>query len=266
MKPGQKTQSVEFCTLKAPLLAVAKEAGRQIMDVYAKGHSKAEIKKDGSPVTEADRRAESCILPVLMDLLPGTVIISEENSVSHQIEAPERFWLVDPLDGTKEFLKRGGEGAFTVNIALIEQRHPVLGVIFAPALDRLFYGDVTTGAQEIIGNSDKKIAVSNICGQERLAVTSSSHLNATTQTWLRTQAITRTKPISSSFKFCMVATGEADIYPRFGPTMEWDTAAGDAILRAAGGITTTLNFQPYLYGKAGYKNTDFIAWNKAPHQ
>jgi len=256
---------VDLSALKAPLIAIAREAGANIMDVYRSGRSGAEIKQDGSPVTEADRRAEDCILPVLKDLMPGTAIVSEENPASHTIDAPERFWLIDPLDGTKEFLRPNGQGAFTVNIALIEHRKPVLGVIFAPVFNRLFYGGPATGAWEVTEHSEKALAVSGARGNTRVAVTSTSHFNTATKTWLRAQGITQTNPMGSSFKFCMLAAGEADVYPRFGPTMEWDTAAGDAILRAAGGMTTTPDGKPFLYGKAGYRNTDFIAWNQ-PHE
>ncbi|MEO1608661.1 MAG: 3'(2'),5'-bisphosphate nucleotidase CysQ [Pseudomonadota bacterium] len=254
-----------FTDLKDALIETARKAGTEIMEVYADKRYKPEMKADGSPVTKADLRAERCIIPVLKELLPDTAIISEENSESHRIEAPERFWLVDPLDGTKDFLKRGsGKGAFTVNIALIERQAPVLGVVFAPALERMFYGDVATGAWEITGNDQAALSVAVAEGEHRIAVTSFSHRDPATVQWLRSQGIVRTVSIGSSLKFCLVAAGEAHVYPRFGPTMEWDTAAGDAILRAAGGTTITPDGQPYLYGKPKYQNTAFIAWGTAP--
>ncbi|MEN2494884.1 MAG: 3'(2'),5'-bisphosphate nucleotidase CysQ [Hyphomicrobiaceae bacterium hypho_1] len=249
--------------LKTPLIALAREAGTHIMDVYLEQRNQFSLKKDGSYVTEADRRAEKYILSNLLRLTPEITIISEENSASHTIEVPERFWLVDPLDGTKEFLKKNGQGTFTVNIALIEHQNPVLGIIFLPAINRLFYGDIDTGAWEITEDLEQLITASNVRGQKRCAVTSSSHIDVTTVKWLHNRGITQIKPLSSSIKFCALAAGEADIYPRFNSTMEWDTAAGDAILRAAGGITTTLEFEPLSYGKAGYRNQGFIAWNKA---
>ncbi|HFB2048275.1 MAG: 3'(2'),5'-bisphosphate nucleotidase CysQ [Hyphomicrobiaceae bacterium] len=250
--------------LKAPLLALVRSAGARIMDLQPRGCGSVNYKKNRSPVTEADHVAENCILPVLKKLTPNIAIISEENPVSHATKVAAQFWLVDALDGTKEFLKPNGQGAFTVNIALIEHQIPILGIIFAPAFKRLFYGDSQTGAWEMIGNSQKSITTSNIQGRARRAVTSASHLDTTTISWLRSQGISQTKHLGSSLKFCALALGEADIYPRLNPTMEWDTAAGDAILRAAGGMTTTLDFQPFLYGKVKYRNTSFIAWNKSP--
>jgi len=256
--------SLEINTLPDHLIAIAREAGQHIMDVYQTNFDSAKLKKDGSPVTEADLRAERVIIPALKKLTPEIRIVSEENPDSHNFSPTDRFWLVDPLDGTKEFLKHDGRGAFTVNIALIEQRQPILGVVFAPALDRMFYGHVSAGAYEISENERTEISVSSVADAARIAVVSASHRHAITDDWLEQHGIVNRVNIGSSLKFCLIAAGEAHVYPRFGPTMEWDTAAGDAVLRAAGGITTTPEGAPFLYGKAHYKNSAFIAWNNEP--
>ena len=237
------------------LAIVAREAGAKIMEVYAKD-PEAEFKGDGSPVTEADQAAEAIILPALAKLAPEITIISEENAASHLLAAPERFFLVDPLDGTKEFLKRDGKGSFTVNIALIENGEPTMGVVYAPALDRLFTGIVGVGSKE--GNED--ITCRTVPSTGAVAVASASHRDEATDNWLSEHGINDTVSIGSSLKFCLVACGEADVYPRFGPTMEWDTGAGYAVLRAAGGKLTNPDGSPFAYGKADYRNGAFIAW------
>ena len=224
------------------------------MAVYAK-EPQADFKGDGSPVTEADRAAEAIILPELARLAPEIAVISEENAESHQLAPPRRFFLVDPLDGTREFLKRDGRGSFTVNIALIEDGAPVMGLVYAPALDRLFAGVVGVGASE----SGRPISVRDLPASGPVAVASSSHRDAQTDAWLAENGIGRTVSIGSSLKFCLLAAGEADVYPRFGPTMEWDTAAGDAVLRAAGGRLETPRGEAFRYGKPDYRNGAFIA-------
>jgi len=241
------------------LLPIARQAGEAIMAVHRKG-AKADHKSDGSPVTQADRAAEAIILEGLSHCAPGIAIISEENAQSHSIAPPDRFFLVDPLDGTKEFLKNDGKGAFTVNIALIEEGEPVLGVVLAPALDRLFFGAVGGGAFEEHGNKRHDLYVRQLSSSGPVAVASASHRDGQTDAWLTANGIRQTTAIGSSLKFCLVACGEADVYPRFGPTMEWDTAAGDGILRAAGGSVTHVDGTPYTYGKPGYRSTAFIAW------
>lgn len=247
---------VDLSALIPALTAVAREAGDAIMAVY--GKAEADFKADGSPVTEADEAAEALILPVLKDLSPAIPIISEENAASHGLTAPETFWLVDPLDGTKEFLKRDGKGSFTVNIALVHQNAPILGIVYAPALDRLFVGYQTTAWTEDTDGTGS-LEVRPVPATGPVAVASASHRDAETDAWLTARNITQTKSIGSSLKFCLLAAGEADVYPRFGPTMEWDTAAGDAVLRAAGGQVQTTDAAPYLYGKTNYRNGPFIA-------
>jgi len=243
------------------LKPVARDAGAKIMEVYAKD-PEADFKGDGSPVTEADQAAEAIILPALKQLAPGVTIISEENAASHSVAAPELFFLVDPLDGTKEFLKRDGKGSFTVNIALIENGVPVMGVVYAPALGRMFAGAKGLGATEESGGASRPISVRDIPASGRVAVASASHRDAATDAWLSDHGITDSVSIGSSLKFCLVAAGEADVYPRFGPTMEWDTGAGDAVLRAAGGRVALPDGADFPYAKADYRNGAFVAWGR----
>jgi len=236
------------------LVPVAREAGHRIMAIHARGFE-ADTKNDGSPVTEADEAAEAIILAALEEIAPEITVISEENASSHSLKAPELFFLVDPLDGTREFVKSDGKGAFTVNIALVQDHQPVLGVVYAPALDRMFSGCVNLGARE----NGKAIGTRDIPLSGPVAVASVSHRDAMTDRWLAENNIEQTVSIGSSLKFCLLAAGEADLYPRFGPTMEWDTAAGHAILRAAGGTVSNPDKTPFLYGKPDYRNGAFIA-------
>jgi len=236
------------------LIPVVREAGSAIMAIHARG-AVADTKGDGSPVTEADRAAEAIILKALAELAPGITVISEENATSHSLKAPNQFFLVDPLDGTKEFLKQDGKGSFTVNIALVENGTPVLGVVYAPALNRLFTGSINLGAKE----DDNQISIRALPSEGAIAVASVSHRDEATNQWLSDHLISNTVSIGSSLKFCLVATGEADVYPRFGPTMEWDTAAGDAVLRAAGGRVENPDGTAFTYGKTDYRNGPFVA-------
>ena len=246
------------------LQKAARDAGAAIMDVYASDFEAIE-KSDGSPVTAADTAAEAVIIPVLKKLEPDTVIISEENAASHSVKAPDRFFLVDPLDGTKEFLKRDGKGSFTVNIALIEFGIPILGVVFAPALDRMFVGQLGEGAREQSKGEWRDIKIRDIPDTGAVAVASLSHRDEKTDNWLKEHNINDAISIGSSLKFCLVAAGEADVYPRFGPTMEWDTGAGDAVLRAAGGVVYDGDGEVLPYGKNDYRNGAFVACGKAGH-
>jgi 3'(2'), 5'-bisphosphate nucleotidase len=166
---------------------------------------------------------------------------------------------VDPLDGTKEFLKHDGKGSFTVNVAFIKDRSPVFGIVYAPALNRLFYASKSIGAFEEDKNGLKKIKIRKSIKDCIVAVASSSHQDQETIDWLEKNHVSETISIGSSLKFCLVASGEADVYPRFGPTMEWDTAAGDAILRFAGGNVENIDGTNFKYGKKEFKNTPFIA-------
>ncbi len=239
------------------LTPVARKAGEAIMAVHGTDFT-AETKGDGSPVTKADQASEDIILSALREIVPEITVISEENAESHKLSAPDRFILVDPLDGTKEFLKKDGKGSFTVNIALIENGTPVAGIVYAPALDRMFTGSVNEGAFE----EDQPISVREIPASGGVAVASASHRDEATDQWLADNNVEQTVSIGSSLKFCLVAAGEADVYPRFGPTMEWDTAAGDAVLRAAGGSVSNPDDSLFTYGKTEYRNGAFVARGK----
>lgn len=250
--------SQDYAALIDALIPVARDAGGKIMEIYSQP-PEAEIKGDGSPVTAADAAAEAVILAALKTTAPEIPVVSEENADSHHLAAPERFFLVDPLDGTKEFLKRDGKGSFTVNIAVVEKGEPVMGIVYAPALDRMFFGARGIGAQEDRGQGPRPIATRQPPTSGRVAVASASHRDAETDAWLTDAGISDTISIGSSLKFCLVAAGEADVYPRFGPTMEWDTAAGDAVLRAAGGRVETPDGTLFAYGKPEYRNGAFVA-------
>ncbi|MEL0024843.1 MAG: 3'(2'),5'-bisphosphate nucleotidase CysQ [Alphaproteobacteria bacterium] len=245
-------------TLAQRLVQPVRDTGKEIMHIHAAGVV-ADTKADGSPVTMADEAAEAILLHALREMAPDIAVISEENAESHRLAPPDRFFLVDPLDGTKEFLRPDGQGAFTVNIGLVEMGVPVMGIVYAPALDRLFYGVVGQGATEMSAGNVRDIGVRPVPASGAIAVASRSHRDAATNQWLETHGINDTIATGSSLKFCLVAAGEADVYPRFGPTMEWDTAAGDAVLRAAGGRVIHPEGMPFTYGKTEYRNGGFVA-------
>ncbi len=249
---------IEYSQLLGELRKVARDAGLEIMQIYESSID-VDFKDDGSPVTLADQAAEKIILKRLKDIIPHIPIVSEENASSHHIEASDQFFLIDPLDGTKEFLKKDGLGSFTVNIGLIEKGLPTLGVVYAPALNRMFFASSQTGAFEESSNGIQKITIRPVPSSGPVAVASASHRDESTNNWLDKNNIKDTISIGSSLKFCLVACGEADVYPRFGPTMEWDTAAGDAVLRSAGGAVMLPSGNPFNYGKTGYTNSAFIA-------
>lgn len=256
--------------LAGDLAQIAFEAGKVILRHYG-GATEARMKEDSSPVTAADEEAEAVIIAHLHQILPSIPIIAEEAMAAGRKPVPgERFFLVDPLDGTKEFLKRNGE--FTVNIALIEHGAPVSGVVLAPAKDRAFIGDIANGMRQAFAlpaPPDKPLDFSKAAAiqarrpppEGMTAVVSRSHRDAKTEEFLARYGIARMRDAGSSLKFCLVATGEADIYPRLGRTMEWDTAAGHAVLAAAGGTVTQLDGAPLLYGKLeqDFANPFFVA-------
>ena len=241
------------------LIPVVRAAGDVILSVYATDFS-VHRKDDSSPVTIADEQAETLILSALASLTPDIPVVAEEAATAGNIPRLGKcFWLVDPLDGTKEFINRNGE--FTVNIALIEAGQPVLGVVLAPALGRLFAGRAGHGAfleQDLVRNPIH----CRVPPAEGLTVVASrSHGDAAAlETFLAGRKVATLKNAGSSLKFCLVAAGEADIYPRLGRTMEWDTAAGHAILNAAGGRVTDMSGPPLVYGKDNFSNPHFIAW------
>jgi 3'(2'), 5'-bisphosphate nucleotidase len=242
------------------LVRIARAAGTVVMRHYEAGCD-TRVKADRSPVTDADEEAEKLILAELAAAFPGVPVVAEEEAAAGRIaKVGSRFFLVDPVDGTKEFVKRGGE--FTVNIGEIADGRPVSGVVFAPAIGRLFVGAVGEGAFELCGDTARAIAARAPAADGLVAVSSRSHPDASTGELLRTLPIKGHTHAGSSLKFCLVAAGEADIYPRAGQTMEWDTAAGDAVLRAAGGTVTNWDGTPFLYGKPGFLNGPFIARGK----
>lgn len=239
---------------------IARAAGEKVLEVYGSGCT-VEHKDDGSPVTEADHRSQEIICQRLSELATQMPIVAEEGrDGDHDSGAAASFWLVDPLDGTKEFVRRNGE--FTINIALIESGVPVLGVILAPALGRLFAAEGSTAYAED-GGGRRSLAVRSTPEEGATVVSSRSHGDPEALARLTAERkIALSLTAGSSLKFCLVAAGEADLYPRFGRTMEWDTAAGDAIVRTAGGCVTDLRGQPLTYGKPGFENPPFIAFGR----
>ncbi len=249
-----------YSSLLPQLESIARRAGAVIMEVYGQDFAVTN-KADNSPVTEADQKAEAIILPELARLTPAIPIIAEEEVAAGRIpEIPDRtFWLVDPLDGTKEFIKRNGE--FTVNIGLIENGQPSLGVVFAPALGLLWSG-AGAGTATVVDETGQRrpIACRAPPKEGAVVVTSRSHNNPETLTrWLSALQAPSLAYAGSSLKFCKVAEGLADYYPRFGPTCEWDIAAAHAVLLAAGGVVESFQGQPMAYGKPKFLNADFLA-------
>lgn len=252
----------ELMKLVPGVCAIALKAGQKIMEIYETDFV-VETKDDSSPVTEADTAAEAIIVPALASLEPTIPIVAEEAAAAGKVpdvgDGP--FWLVDPLDGTKEFLNRNGE--FTVNIGLIQDHKPVLGVVYAPALDTFYAGALGSGATRKIGDQTaQEISVRSEPQQGLTIVASRRHGDpAVLEKFLSGRTVKETINAGSSLKFCLLAAGEADLYPRFGRTMEWDTAAGHAVLLAAGGLVTTEDGAPLSYAKnAIFENPHFIGW------
>jgi 3'(2'), 5'-bisphosphate nucleotidase len=247
----------------------ALEAGRAILAIYRSGHAVLQ-KSDLSPVTIADHQAEEIILAHLAKHFPDIPVIAEESvEAGHVPEIGDQpFFLVDPLDGTREFIEHRDE--FTVNIAYIVDGRPVAGIVYAPALGVAFTGKDGRAEKLVIAADDTIISRSAIfarrTGGRLLAMASRAHGNARTEKFLAENAVASCTTIGSSLKFCLLAEGKADIYPRFSRTMEWDTAAGDAVLRAAGGGTVTTDGALLSYGKrqqaddCDFANPDFISW------
>ena len=232
------------------LIQAALAAGAEIMAVHA-GMTAGDVrrKSDGSPVTQADERAEAVILAALAIIAPDVPVVAEEQASAGNIpDTPARFWLVDPLDGTREFVN--GSLDFTVNIALIEGGVPVVGVVFVPGTGALYVGDASGARMTDVPDGDwRPIHVVKPDASALRVFASRSHLSPETRDFIGQFAVAEMISAGSSLKFCKLAAGEADLYPRLGRTMEWDTAAGDAILRAAGGRVLTMDGQPLTYGK-----------------
>lgn len=256
---------MQFADLIPVIRRLALEAGDRILEIYESPDFEVRSKSDASPVTEADEAADAIISAGLRAAFPDLPLITEEQADSHALSA-RTFLIVDPLDGTKEFVQRRGD--FTVNIAYVQDGIPLRGVVYAPAKNRLFYtlADGTaveeTGpfAKDSIGET-RPIRVSSPDNGALMVVASKSHRDQATDDYIGKYSVKDSKSAGSSLKFCLVATGEADLYPRLGRTMEWDTAAGDAVLRGAGGHVVRFDtHEPLTYGKPGWDNPFFIAY------
>jgi 3'(2'), 5'-bisphosphate nucleotidase len=252
---------VDYASMLVVFERLAREAGAAIMAHYD-SDCRLDDKSDASPLTAADLAADKVICTGLQRAYPDISLVTEEQSdTHHSMKETSRFFLIDPLDGTKEFLSHNGQ--FTVNIALIENGVAVAGVVFAPALNRMFSGAKNLGATETDGAGTKSIHVRK-APQKQIAVASRSHRSPETDAFLAQHHISDCVSAGSSLKFCLVAAGEADIYPRFGTTMEWDTAAGQGVLEAAGGAVLTAEGEAFHYGKPDHRNGNFIAWGNRP--
>jgi 3'(2'), 5'-bisphosphate nucleotidase len=242
-----------------PVLQLAREAGAAIMRVYVQDFA-VEHKDDRSPLTAADMAAHHLIVAGLGALTPDIPVLSEESAgVDWAVRKTWRsYWLVDPLDGTREFVKKNGE--FTVNIALIEEGRPVFGVVYAPALDELHYGASGVGAFVCDGRSRVPINTRRPAAAPLQVAASRSHLDPRTAAAIARMGEVSLLGMGSSLKFCRMAEARLDVYPRFAPTSEWDTAAGQCVLEAAGGVVLTLDGKPLSYNsKDSLLNPDFLA-------
>jgi 3'(2'), 5'-bisphosphate nucleotidase len=244
---------------REPVLQLAREAGAAIMRVYVQDFE-VEHKDDHSPLTAADMASHHLIVAGLGALTPELPVLSEESaSVVWELRQHwQRYWLVDPLDGTREFVKKNGE--FTVNIALIENGAPVFGVVFAPALGELYVGERGRGSFVVDGNELVPIAVREPATAPLRVAGSRSHMDARSEAAIARMGEVQLLGMGSSLKFCRMAEARLDVYPRFAPTSEWDTAAGQCVLECAGGAVLTLDGQPLAYNsKASLLNPDFLA-------
>ncbi len=255
---------MDFDRLTLVMRRLALEAGSKIMEIYDGPDFGVRSKSDDSPVTLADEAADALISAGLREAFPDTALVTEEQAATHDQEVGT-FLIVDPLDGTKEFIGRRGD--FTVNIAYVEDHVPVRGVVYAPAKGRMFYTNSVGRAVEETGDLDpgaqgetRAISVSDPQNGALMVVASKSHRDQATDDYIAQYAVKDMTSAGSSLKFCLVATGEADLYPRLGRTMEWDTAAGHAVLSGAGGRVVRFdNRLPLSYGKPGFANPFFIA-------
>ena len=256
---------MEYDALIPVIRQLAIEAGTKIMQIYNADDFDVKVKSDDSPVTEADEAADALISAGLRAAFPDMMLVTEEQAASHGLTG-ETFLIVDPLDGTKEFINRRGD--FTVNIALVENGVPTRGVVYAPARERMFFTLADGASVEETGPFDAgtmgevtPIHVAESDNDALMVVASKSHRDQATDDYINKYKVKDSKSAGSSLKFCLVATGEADLYPRVGRTMEWDTAAGHAVLLGAGGKVVRFDdHTPLTYGKAGYANPFFIAY------
>lgn len=255
---------MDYQKLNDVMRRLALEAGKRIMEIYSDKDFEVRTKADSSPVTEADEAADTLIAEGLAQAFPDTLIVTEERAASHG-QSARNFLIVDPLDGTKEFIRRRGD--FTVNIAWVEDGTPIRGIVYAPARQRMFYTLADGRAVEEAAPFDpdapgelRTISVSRPDNDALIVVASKSHRDAATDAYIARYEVSDMTSAGSSLKFCLVASGEADLYPRLGRTMEWDTAAGHAVLLGAGGRVVRFDdHTPLPYGKEGYENPFFIA-------
>jgi len=256
---------VNYDTLIPVIRTLAIQAGSKIMEIYDRDDFDVKLKSDDSPVTAADEAADAIISAGLRAAFPEMMLVTEEQSDSHKAKG-DTFLIVDPLDGTKEFIHRRGD--FSVNIALVENGMPTRGVVYAPAKGRMFYTTADGQSVEETGNMDpatagpvNPISTSQADNGALMVVASKSHRDEATDAYIGKYQVKDSKSAGSSLKFCLVATGEADIYPRVGRTMEWDTAAGHAVLSGAGGHVVRFDdHTPLVYGKENFANPFFIAY------
>jgi len=236
----------------------ARAASEAILEIY-RSPFEVRAKADASPVTEADERAEAIIVAALATLAPEIPVVAEEMAARGEGMTAERFWLVDPLDGTREFVARNGE--FTTNIGLIEGDRPILGVVHLPVTNVTYAGaGPGTATRQDQDAAPVGIAARRIPATGAVVAHSRSHGNdKKLAEYLATLRAPQSRVAGSAAKFCFVAEGSADLYPRFGPTMEWDTAAGHAVVEAAGGSVTCLDGSPFRYAKPGFRNPEFLA-------
>ena len=251
-------ESIPRATLVPALVELAIAGGQEILVVYERDID-VNLKDDRSPVTEADLRAERVILDGLSRVAPRVPVVAEESVAAGSVPdiSGGQFFLVDPLDGTKEFISRNGE--FTVNIALIERGRPVLGVVHLPARDETYWSDGERAWRRRGSAAPEPIRCRTPNDDALDVVASRSHRDAQTDRYLEQFNVRELVSAGSSLKFCRVAEGAADLYPRLGRTMEWDIAAGQAVLEAAGGEVRTLAGEPLGYGKPGFENPHFVA-------
>ncbi|WP_299861674.1 3'(2'),5'-bisphosphate nucleotidase CysQ [uncultured Roseobacter sp.] len=259
---------MDYVKLVEVMRRLSIEAGAKIMEIYQADDFDVKVKSDDSPVTAADEAADALISAGLRAAFPDVMLVTEEQSATHETSG-DTFLIVDPLDGTKEFIHRRGD--FTVNIALVEGGVPTRGVVYAPAKGRMFYTDADGQSVEETGDLAldqvgqlTRMSVSQADNAALMVVASKSHRDQATDDYINKYAVKDMKSAGSSLKFCLVATGEADLYPRLGRTMEWDTAAGHAVLSGAGGSVVRFDdLTPLRYGKEGYANPFFIAYAPA---
>lgn len=272
---GLSLEDLALEDLAKSILPIAQRAGAAILDIY-RSNPNTRYKADKSPVTDADHASEDLILNSLSKLFPAIPVVAEESLAAGNIPEVERyFFLVDPLDGTKEFIKKNGE--FTVNIALVDAGQPAFGLVYAPDKADCYVtlGSKSAARCKLLPDHNppagQKFDFEILTGEPQeqrplTTIVSRSHLTPETESFLKNLSDPQRLHLGSSLKFCVIARGDADVYPRFGPTCEWDTAAGHALLNAVGGCVLTGDGKPFLYGKRNEKflNPSFVAWRRKP--